>query len=685
MLENTKFFTVDTWKTEIQKAQESKIDAFALNFNYNAEGNNARLSLAFQAANALGFKLFFSFDYAGLGLWPKESVIALLLEYGPNGAYFKRPDGKPLASTFEGWERAEDWPEIKLKTNAFFIPDWSSRGAKVAMTLPGPDGLFSWAAWPEAPNNMSIEVDSSYTYFLKGKPYMMPVSPWFYTNLPGYCKNWLWPSDSLWWERWQQIWWKQPEYVQIISWNDYGESHYIGGLYTNELHAFKPETGRPPFDYVTGMAHDGWRELLPFAIETYKNNISTVTEERLVAWWRPNPNTQCPNAGTTANTNSQLQQPLNPVVFQPNAIYWSMVAKSKPDIRVTVGGVSVPSVVIGEPVGGVGIWHGRAMYTSATGNVIVTAYRNNVIIPGLLMQGDKPISSSCSSVNWNAVVKSQRAPAGAAVTPPYRLEQQYCIAGKGEGNLDGICQASCAKGYCPPEVCTCTKKSGVPVTVKRTVPTVYGCPWPQYTASYLGLCSFLCGTGSCLQQYCIPSSTEKQCSVSADPPPPTPPAPPASTCTPVGTSCNQGTGEGNLQGLCVFSCERGFCPEKACKCTQRGKSLDAPVLSKVVGCPIDSMPTDSWKEYIDLCQFTCERNYCPPGACKSWRNGTTDGISTINCKPANVPGPAFNTRSFQEMDARVKAYGFEDHVLAAVVHTPMWVFARAEDGRVSSE
>jgi hypothetical protein len=33
---------------------------------------------------------------------------------------------------------------------------------------------------------------------------MMPVSPWFFTNLPGYDKNWLWRGDSGWYDRWVQ-------------------------------------------------------------------------------------------------------------------------------------------------------------------------------------------------------------------------------------------------------------------------------------------------------------------------------------------------------------------------------------------------------------------------------------------------------------------------------------------------
>lgn len=46
----------------------------------------------------------------------------------------------------------------------------------------------------------------------KGLPYMMPVSPWFYTNLPGFGgKNWVWRGDNLWYDRWSEILYNQPE------------------------------------------------------------------------------------------------------------------------------------------------------------------------------------------------------------------------------------------------------------------------------------------------------------------------------------------------------------------------------------------------------------------------------------------------------------------------------------------
>jgi len=77
---------------------------------------------------------------------------------------------------------------------------------------------------------MNTYTDAAYHVSLAGLLYMMPVSPWFYTNLPGYDKNWLWAGDELWFDRWQEVWSFQPEWVEIISWNDFGESHYTGPL-----------------------------------------------------------------------------------------------------------------------------------------------------------------------------------------------------------------------------------------------------------------------------------------------------------------------------------------------------------------------------------------------------------------------------------------------------------------------
>lgn len=64
---------------------------------------------------------------------------------------------------------------------------------------------------------MDTYIDASYASSLDGKPYMMPVSPWFYTNMPTWTKNWLWRGDVLWFDRWRQVQYVQPEWVCLLA------------------------------------------------------------------------------------------------------------------------------------------------------------------------------------------------------------------------------------------------------------------------------------------------------------------------------------------------------------------------------------------------------------------------------------------------------------------------------------
>lgn len=50
---------------------------------------------------------------------------------------------------------------------------------------------------------------------LQGRPYMMPVSPWFYTNALKSTKNYNFKSDILWHQRWEQVLGAAPNFVQV--------------------------------------------------------------------------------------------------------------------------------------------------------------------------------------------------------------------------------------------------------------------------------------------------------------------------------------------------------------------------------------------------------------------------------------------------------------------------------------
>ncbi|RHZ66652.1 hypothetical protein CDV55_103731 [Aspergillus turcosus] len=411
LLSNSANFTSADWAKHIRLAQDAQIDAFALNIAARDAINAQSIPLAFEAAQAARFKIFFSFDYVARGPWNQDDVTELLLRYKVNEAYY-RNNGRPLASTFEGSENAEEWINIKASTDCFFIPDWSSLGAKAALDkgYGTVDGLFSWAAWPSGPQDINTQVDVSYLKHLnesEGLVYMMPVSPWFYTNLPGYGKNWLWRGDDLWHDRWQEVLSVRPEFVEIISWNDYGESHYIGPLHEGGYELFR--TGKAPFNYAENMPHDGWRTLLPFIIGTYKHGHAEVKQESLVAWYRTTPGSACGTGGTSANTHSHAQIEFSPLEVVADRIFYSALLTEYATPEVIIGSTTQKGTWRNQPASGRGIYHGSAPFNGAKGDVEVTLWREGNRT--LTLRG-KGISGSCSNgvQNWNAWVGSTQSP-----------------------------------------------------------------------------------------------------------------------------------------------------------------------------------------------------------------------------------------------------------------------------------
>lgn len=86
---------------------------------YGEATNSAQVPNAFQAAEFFGgtFKLFFSFDYAGNGAWPKADVTKMIQQYSGKSTYYTY-NGKPFVSTFEGPGNSADWKDIKAATGS---------------------------------------------------------------------------------------------------------------------------------------------------------------------------------------------------------------------------------------------------------------------------------------------------------------------------------------------------------------------------------------------------------------------------------------------------------------------------------------------------------------------------------------------------------------------------------------
>ncbi|KAE8351746.1 glycosyl hydrolase family 71-domain-containing protein [Aspergillus coremiiformis] len=405
---NAYHMTSDQWESDIVEAQKAHIDGFALNIGPQDQHTDRALQAAYDAAEKIGnFSLFISFDYLSGGAWPADRVITIINAYKNRTSQFHYK-GKPLVSTFEGVGNTGDWPKIKATTGCFFVPCWTSMGpAGIRNVLNDIDGAFSWDAWPVGAEDMKVTTDLEWMQALSGKPYMMPVSPWFYTNLPQWEKNWLWRGDDLWHHRWKQVIELQPPLVQILTWNDYGEAHYIGPIYESGL----PEGSSR---YIDNHPHDAWRTLLPHYIDEYRRNSianrhGNTTRaflhqkypisytDKAVYWYRLNHGQSGSADGTTGNNPGAGQPEMKPHEVSQDKLFVSVFVTEPSQVYVQIGS-GPPSVL---DAGAPGINHGSFPFNGQTGPVRISIVRDNREV---VTTTGPSITRQCTGglVDWNA-------------------------------------------------------------------------------------------------------------------------------------------------------------------------------------------------------------------------------------------------------------------------------------------
>jgi glucan endo-1,3-alpha-glucosidase len=80
-----------------------------------------------------------------------------------------------------------------------------------------------------------------------------------------------------------------PDFLEILTWNDAGESHYFGKIWPDSI------AGSNIHTYTDGYDHSGWQTLLPPLIKAYKagtSDLSTLMPSNGKAvsgvfWYRP--------------------------------------------------------------------------------------------------------------------------------------------------------------------------------------------------------------------------------------------------------------------------------------------------------------------------------------------------------------------------------------------------------------
>ncbi|KAJ6458972.1 glycoside hydrolase family 71 protein [Mycena sanguinolenta] len=281
------------WEADMTLAQSIGIDAFALDIGKDSF-NDQQLGFAYAAAASVNFKVFISFDFSYWSSGDIDTMATYMQTYATQAGQFMY-NGAAFVSSFVGDGFAYRTLESQSGISLFACPNWQP-GSLVNNA--NADCGMSWnAAWPNTNNNpldanITTALDQQYISDLAGKPYMMPVSAWFFTHYgpDTYSKNWIFYSDWLLQSRWDEVLQLQPHFVEILTWNDFGESHYIGPLHgdNSPLYAGGP-TGAER--WVNGMPHDAWRDVAQVYISAFKSGASTpsVTTDELVYYYRPTP------------------------------------------------------------------------------------------------------------------------------------------------------------------------------------------------------------------------------------------------------------------------------------------------------------------------------------------------------------------------------------------------------------
>ncbi|KAJ7901163.1 glycoside hydrolase family 71 protein [Mycena olivaceomarginata] len=195
------------------------------------------------------FKVFISFDSA---YWRNEG------KYQHNGSIRAKLRDTTWTGDRFPYRTLESQLEDGLKL--FACPNWEPDSFVNNDDTNGPDCGMSWnAAWPNNYNqpidaNITIALDQEYINNLGGRPYMMrayfqyldpyrPGSPSTHYGDDTYNKNWIFYSDWLYQSRWDEVLHLQPQFVEILTRNDFGESHYIGPLHDDDWSVYAGGSG----------------------------------------------------------------------------------------------------------------------------------------------------------------------------------------------------------------------------------------------------------------------------------------------------------------------------------------------------------------------------------------------------------------------------------------------------------
>ncbi|RYC62407.1 hypothetical protein CHU98_g3799 [Xylaria longipes] len=276
----------DHAQQDIQQAAAAGFDAFALNIGQpGADWLISAVNQLFDYADSRDdFKLFFSFDF-----YQTDDINAhasLYTQFAGRTSYLHYGDANlPVVSSYSGGGIGVDaWRNFKTANNVYLIPNPEADGNYYSQPATFfqnwgdvVDGVFSWETnWPDASETPGTNVSSARDEVVKkaadtaGKTYVMGLSTFQYKHCCG--DSWYREGEATLPERMNQILQLSPEFTEVITWNDAGESHYVGPSWpetvTEEILQYGDTDENP---------HTGWQPLISSFIDAFKGGASDTS------------------------------------------------------------------------------------------------------------------------------------------------------------------------------------------------------------------------------------------------------------------------------------------------------------------------------------------------------------------------------------------------------------------------
>ncbi|KAF9888531.1 hypothetical protein FE257_008638 [Aspergillus nanangensis] len=407
----------DHAQRDVREAIAVGFDGFAMNMGTpGANWSTSTVDQLFSAAEGTEFGLFFSFDTAQHPILADH--FAVLEQYRNHPNYMRAgPANFPIVSSYGGYRNGSDWAHFKSTTDIYLIPnldDTKPGGGDTGPYYTDPagqlseynaivDGYLSWeSTWPQSihgPENISSVGDQAVMDYAHaaGKSYMMGLSAVQYKNLFG--DSWYRVGEVNLPQRMGQILEMKPEFTEFMTWNDGGESHYIGNMWPEAYATDLPEILL--YANTEQWPHYAWQPLVTSFINAFKVGKSAKQMEPPAGnqavgalWYR----------GMLKTCNEKVPRNIDAAVDSVN--YAIVLPKSSKGLKIQVSsGGKVLTTVKANP----GLNYAAVSGMRVGPQVLKLLDRRDKVLMSAASTSDVTNSSKCN-FNFNVVGLKKRPP-----------------------------------------------------------------------------------------------------------------------------------------------------------------------------------------------------------------------------------------------------------------------------------